>query len=282
MSNILIIGGTGTLGKAVLKRLYGKHQITILSREELKQQQLKKDYPNVKFVLGDIRDYESLRPHFYFKEKVYHFAAMKHVDVANENPEECIKINLLGTLNVAKACSEAGVLECYFSSTDKAVLPINTYGMCKGISENYLLDLNEKVGTNFYVFRWGNVLGSRGSVIHAFLETLKKESKVYITHASMTRFWINIEDVVGYLLSNNVCQTEVNIPSMKAASVIRIAKLCAKHLGIKDYAVEITGIRSGEKIHECLYTSHDHCVRSDTAEQYSDDEILEMIRKVEL
>lgn len=281
--NILIVGGTGTLGKALLEKL-SDHSVTVLSREELKQQQLKKVYPNVSFVLGDIRDYSSLEDHFIGKDLVFHLAAMKHVDMAEANPEESIKINLLGTLNVAKAAIKAKVPYCAFSSTDKAVLPINVYGMCKGISELYLLDLNKKQSiTSFSVFRWGNVLGSRGSVIHAFLESLKSEGAVSVTDDKMTRFWVEIDHVARFMLDKYdklEAKVHVQIPSIKAASVIKLAQACAQFLGINKFTTNISGIRPGEKLHECLYTSHDHCFRSDNSYQYTDNELLEMIKRL--
>jgi UDP-N-acetylglucosamine 4,6-dehydratase len=240
----------------------------------------------VKFVLGDIRDYDSLKPHFWGKSLVFHLAAMKHVDMAEANPEESIKINVLGTVNVAKAAMEASVPYCVFSSTDKAVLPINVYGMCKGISERYLLSLNEAQSiTRFSVFRWGNVLGSRGSVIHAFAKTLREANTVYITDFRMTRFWVEIGSVARFMLERfdtDEARTEVQIPPMRGAKVTRIADLTARHLGFANYKIKAAGIRPGEKLHECILSSHDHCVRSDNVGEYSDEELLEMIQRTEL
>ncbi len=240
-------------------------------------------YPGVRFVLGDIRDRTSLDPHFIGKEIVFHFAAMKHVDMAEMNPEESIKINLLGSLNVAKAAIANGVRYCVFSSTDKAVLPINNYGMCKALSENYFLSQNKaQDATKFSVFRWGNVLGSRGSVIHSFLASLKETKSVKITDARMTRFWIDIRDAARYILDNydSAEASSTMIPPMKAAKVLKIAELCARYLNISDYQIEYTGIRAGEKLHECIFSDHSICYRSDTTQEYSDEEILKMIESV--
>lgn len=280
---ILIVGGTGTLGKAVLELLYTPdNKITILSREELKQKKLRAEYPACKYVLADVRDPESLSPHFYGKDTVFHFAAMKHVDLAEENPEESIKINLLGSLNVAKMCMAAGVPYCVFSSTDKAVLPINIYGMCKGAAEKYLLHLNEEQNiTRFSVFRWGNVLGSRGSVIHDFLRTLKETKTVHITDPRMTRFWIDIKDAARFILANyeTAPVNAAMIPPMKASKVVKLAELCAHYLGIKNYKVHYSGMRAGEKLHEVVHTSHESCIRSDNIEEYSDEELLALIER---
>lgn len=284
-TEVLIVGGTGTLGKALLSLIgnHKKYRVTVLSREELKQKQLMDLYPDVRFVLGDIRDADSLGIHFLGKEAVFHFAAMKHVDMAEHNPEESIKINLLGSLNVAKAAVNAGVRHCVFSSTDKAVLPINNYGMCKALSENYFLTQNTIQDiTKFSVFRWGNVLGSRGSVIHGFLSSLKESKTVRITDARMTRFWIDIRDCAKYILEHydSAEKYSAMIPPMKSCRIVKIAELCARYLGINDYKIEYTGIRAGEKIHETIFSSHEVCYRSDTTEEYSDDELLEMISGV--
>lgn len=279
---ILIVGGTGTLGKALLE-LIGKnptYKITVLSREELKQKNLMPKYPNVRFVIGDVRDYDSLAPHCLGKDAVFHLAAMKHVEMAETNSEESIKINLLGSMNVARAAINGGARVCVLSSTDKAVLPINNYGMCKALSEKHFFYLNDvqKI-TKFGVFRWANVLGSRGSVIHAFLKSLKEKRQVDITDARMTRFWIDIKDAARFILDSyeNASVDAPMIPNMKAKSIMKIADLCAQHLEIRDYKVNITGIRPGEKIHEVIYSSHEICLRSDEAEEYTDDEILSMI-----
>lgn len=282
---ILIVGGTGTLGKALLE-LIGQnpgYKITVLSREELKQKILIPKYPRVKFVIGDVRDYESIVPHCLGKDAVFHLAAMKHVDMAETNSEESIKINLLGSMNVAKAAINGGAGVCVLSSTDKAVLPINNYGMCKALAEKHFFYLNDvqKI-TRFGVFRWGNVLGSRGSVIHSFVKSLKEEKRVYITDARMSRFWIDIYDAAKFMLDNyeSPNEKEAMIPHMRGARLLKIADLCASHMAIRDYKIEYTAIRPGEKIHECLYSDHSHCVRSDTCEQYSDDELLAMIEGV--
>lgn len=282
---VLIVGGTGTLGKAILELIGNnkKYNVTVLSREELKQKQLMPLYPKVRFVLGDVRDPESLETHFLGKEVVFHLAAMKHVDMAEENSEESIKINLLGSLNVAKSAIKSGVQYCALSSTDKAVLPINNYGMCKALAEKHFFYLNKTQDiTKFSVFRWGNVLGSRGSAIHGFIESLTRHKKIFITDPKMTRFWIDIKDAARFILDNyDNAQSEFPmIPHMRAATVLRVAELTAAALGIKNYRVESTGIRAGEKIHECLWSDHAQCVRSDNCDQYSDEELSLMIEAV--
>jgi FlaA1/EpsC-like NDP-sugar epimerase len=135
----LIVGGTGTLGTCLVEKLEG-HDLVVFSRDELKQQDMKKRFPAVRYVIGDIRDKQSLRGVMHGVDAVFHVAALKHVDVLEHNAGEAIKTNILGTINVAEAAMESGVKHVVFSSTDKAVLPVNVYGMSKGISERYLLN----------------------------------------------------------------------------------------------------------------------------------------------
>jgi UDP-N-acetylglucosamine 4,6-dehydratase len=280
----LLVGGSGTLGTELIRQFGPNANITIMSREELKQKNLKAQFPYVKCLLGDVKsahDYEMVVA--YVKpDAIFHLAAIKHVEIAEENPEECVAVNLVGTMNGAQAAIRHKVKWFVFSSTDKAVLPINIYGATKFASEKYLFELNRReAGPNFSVFRWGNVLGSRGSVIHSFVKSLKATRSVQITDESMTRFWINIDDVANFMRGNYFCahKDRAMLPDMKAASILRLADLTADHLGIEDYQIDITGIRPGEKYHECLWSEHDVCIRSDTCEQYTDDELRELIRK---
>jgi UDP-N-acetylglucosamine 4,6-dehydratase len=280
----VIIGGTGTLGTCLTEKLLeAKHDIVVFSRDELKQQEMKKRFPDVRYVLGDIRDKRSLVPVLQGADTVFHVAALKHVDVLEDNPTEAIKTNVLGTINVAEAAIESRVKHVVFSSTDKAVLPINVYGMTKAISERYLLSQNQKQAlTKFAVYRWANVLGSRGSVVHFFAKTLKEQGAVNVTDSRMTRFWIHIEDAVEYMLSTykKASTVEPMIPEMKSASVMRLANAIAKSMGKERFTINFVGTRPGEKLHECILSSHDYCLRSDTADQYTDAELVKMVKRV--
>jgi FlaA1/EpsC-like NDP-sugar epimerase len=284
MIKVAIIGGTGTLGTCLVEKLNETHHVTVVSRDELKQQEMKKRFPNVRFVIGDIRDRESLAYAVDGAETVFHVAALKHVDVLEANPTEAIKTNVLGTINVAEASMAAGVRHVVFSSTDKAVLAINTYGMTKAISERYLLSLNDRQSnTKFSVYRWGNVLGSRGSVIHAFAESLRADGHLRITDPRMTRFWIHIEDAVEFMLETyrtGASKSLPMIPDMKAASVLDVANAMAKVMGRRDMRMSFVGMRPGEKLHETILSNHDYCLRSDTAPKYSERELIEMIKRV--
>lgn len=281
----LIIGGTGSLGSKLIERLYdGKRSdIVCFSRDELKQQKLKNEYKHVTYVIGDVRDRASLKQAMRGVDVVFHVAALKHVDVLEANPTEAVKTNVEGTINVAEAAIEAGVRHVVFSSTDKAVLPINVYGMTKALSERYLFDLNSKqTDTKFAVYRWGNVLGSRGSVLHTFTEAFKNKTEIRITDRKMSRFWIHIDDAVDFMLETfkNAQRAKAMIPHMKAALVMNLMYALGKVLKCEDVLeLKIIGIRSGEKIHECLHSDHDYCLRSDTCDQYSEAELINLIRR---
>jgi FlaA1/EpsC-like NDP-sugar epimerase len=201
---ITILGGTGTLGQALVAQLLDTSpncDITIVSRDEHKQAAMKKRYPQCRFVVGDIRDAGSVRQTFTGRDVVFHVAALKHVDILEACPMESIKTNVLATEQMARLAISQKVPRFVFSSTDKAVDPINTYGYSKALSEKLLWNFNrEQSGTQFSVYRWGNVLGSQGSAIPFFIDTLIKESKVYLTDLEMTRYWIPIEWAVRYML----------------------------------------------------------------------------------
>lgn len=273
----VIFGGTGTLGNAVARRLEGS-DVTIISRCELKQKQMKEKYPGFKYVLGDVRVPDRYR----WPDKgdvVMNFAAQKHVDVAEENPLYAMRVNFDGAVNTAHYAEQIGAAYHVFTSTDKAVLPINFYGATKLAAEKYLLWRNSMGKTFNSVYRWGNVLGSRGSVLQSFVNSLETKQKAYITDKRMTRFWAHMDDIAGYLLDTfeTASPDEAMVPPMKASSVLALIDALAMHLKIQPYKVEETGIRPGEKIHECLHTSHDHCIRSDTAEHYTKPELLDLI-----
>jgi UDP-N-acetylglucosamine 4,6-dehydratase len=286
----VILGATGTLGREIATRLLQKgdtRHVVCISRCELKQKQMASDFgqdPRLRFVLGDIRDPSSFATHLYGAHTVFHVAALKHIEVLEDNPEECIKTNIQGTLNVANAAIACRVPYVVFSSTDKAVDPINVYGMCKAISEKILLHKNvEQDTTLFSVYRWGNVVGSRGSAIHAFAKSLKEERTVRLTSPIMTRFWIRIEDAVSFILDTYQSggRHEVMVPEMKASPVIQVISTIADLLGIDDFEVQDIGLRKGEKLHEVLRSQHHPMhVSSDSAPEYTRQELEDMIRPV--
>lgn len=279
---ILLFGGTGTLGHALAKIIDASgYECTVVSRCELRQKEMHQKYPKFHFILGDIASNEWKRQIRSRPYCVFNLAALKHVDIAENNVEACIRVNLQGTINTADWAMDTGVPHYVFSSTDKAVLPINTYGFAKGLSEKYLHSMQGRRDTAFSVFRWANVLASRGSVLHAFKESLQMESKVYITESQMTRFWIHIDDVANFMWERKLCPSIdiPHIPEMKASSVLDLAQATANVLGLPKYKIEITGVRPGEKIHECLYSGHDRCLNSNTAEQYTMEELENLVRR---
>lgn len=276
---IVIFGGTGTLGNALTKEIlekYSSETIVIVSRCELKQKQMadKFNSKQLRFIVGDVRDsHWASMIKIDDQSLVFNLAAMKHVDIAEDNVEYCLDVNVNGTKNTLNWAYAHGA-KYLFSSTDKAVLPINTYGASKMAAEKLVLS---KGGL---VFRWGNVLGSRGSVLGAFKKSLIEENKIKITDINMTRFWVLIEDVAKFMLSKKDSMSGIYIPKMGAASVADLAYAVGKIIGKTDYSIEETGIRAGEKIHECLWSSHDNCLRSDDLKiKYSEDELLRIVGK---
>ncbi len=246
---------------------------------------MKKKYPECRYVIGDIRDAQSLEGRFKGNDVVFHVAALKHVDILEDYPMESIKTNILATDAMARLALKEGIKHFAFSSTDKAVDPINSYGYSKALSEKILHTFNrEQKQTLFSVYRWGNVLGSQGSAIHFFIKTLKEQRAVFITDSEMTRFWIPIEWAVRYLLRT---YTEAHRdramvpPVMKAASVSRICDAIAALLDLDAYTLNDVGIRPGEKIHEVMFSQHSTLhASSETAEQYTFDELKEMLEPI--
>jgi len=271
----IILGGTGTLGQELTKQLLeDKNEVICLSRCELKQKEMKAKFPNVKYVLGDIRDKSSLARVIGNYQTdidiIYHVAALKHIDIMEENPEESVKTNILGTMNVASIATELGI-EVIFSSTDKAQYPVNVYGMSKGISEKIMLDYGHSV------FRWGNVIGSRGSALHYFVKQVKEAQPINLTHMDMTRFWIRIEDAVKFMITANRSDPikKVKIPPMmKASKVISLIYAIEEACGKKSTPIKIVGLRAGEKIHEDINED----TNSKTAPQYTHKELVELVR----
>lgn len=281
----VLIGGTGSLGAEITRILLERQKrVIVFSRDEAKQQEMKRRLPGAEYVLGDIRDKDAVARVISGSHAVYVLAAIKHIDVAEANPLEAVKTNVYGPINVAQAAMEAYVPHVIFSNTDKSVLPITTYGYTKAIAENYLLAQNNGAhrfftATKFSVFNWGNIIASRGSVIPIFVKTLIEENRLYITDKRMSRFWLPIETAARFMVDNYQFAPEdrAMIPPIKAASVMRVAEMVADILKIKNYDVKVTGLRCVEKIHEVLKSSHEGCLRSDNCEQYMDDELRELL-----
>lgn len=262
--NILITGGTGSLGKELTKKILEDNpntRLVIYSRDEQKQFIMAQDfpierYPNIRFFIGDIRDFERLKRAMFGIDYVIHAAAMKHVHIAEYNPDECIKTNIGGAENVVKASLETSVKRVVALSTDKACAPINLYGATKLTSDKLFIAANNFSGNKdikFSVVRYGNVMGSNGSVIPFFAK--KKSSGILpITDPNMTRFNITLSqgvDIVLYALVN-AWGGELFVPKIPSYKITDIADAIGPNC-----KKEIVGIRPGEKIHEEMITASD-------------------------
>lgn len=260
MTDFFVIGGTGTLGEAFTRKAIANGKtVTCFSRCELKQKDLaaRLDSNRVKYVLGDIRDADSLIRAMRNHEHVFHFAALKHVDTLEHHPDESVKTNVLGTMNVLDACWVNEIKTLVFSSTDKAVDPINAYGFSKALSEKLIQARQD--ATEKRIFRWGNVAASRGSAIPLFIRALKNGEPVNITSKDMTRFWIKIEEAVQFIWDtfDRPTDKKILVPGIKAAKVTEVVRAIATILGVKTYKEHVIGLRPGEKIHERLLSEHE-------------------------
>lgn len=258
---ILITGGTGSLGQALTKRLLDlkAEAVRILSRNESKQIEMESKFNDgrLRFFVGDIRDYHRLEMAFEDVDIVFHAAALKHVPKIEYNPFEAIKTNVIGSQNVIDACIRQNVKKVICVGTDKAVSPLNTYGATKLLMEKLFVTANnflnkEKYQTKFIALRYGNVLGSSGSVVPTLIEQIKNHNKITITDPQMTRFSITMEEALDFILkATDLGQgSEIFVPKLKAYSIIELVEVLRELFGHADQ--EIVGIRPGEKLHETL------------------------------
>jgi UDP-N-acetylglucosamine 4,6-dehydratase len=256
--SILITGGTGSFGKrfsAYLLKNYSPKKVIIYSRDELKQFEMQQqfDAPCMRFFIGDVRDKERLKSAMRDVDYVVHAAALKQVPAAEYNPNECIKTNIYGAQNVIDAAIDTDVSRVIALSTDKAANPVNLYGATKLASDKLFVAANNMSGAKgprFAVVRYGNVVGSRGSVVPFFHQLLNEGvSKLPVTHAEMTRFWITLDKGVEFVVQNfqRMQGGEIFVPKIPS---IRILDLVESISGNKDY--ELVGIRPGEKLHEIM------------------------------
>lgn len=253
---VLITGGTGSFGKKfaeILLREYQPKKLIIFSRDELKQLEMQQalHYKNLRFFIGDVRDRERLYRAFQGVDVVVHAAALKQVPSCEYNPFEAVKTNILGAQNVIDAAIDCGVRRVMALSTDKAVNPVNLYGATKLVAEKIFTQANTYAGlrpTRFACVRYGNVVGSRGSVIPLFLEQ-RNSGSITVTDPDMTRFWITLEQGVRFVIRclEQMQGGEVFVPKIPSASIMDLVRTIAP-----DCQVEYIGIRPGEKIHEVL------------------------------
>ena len=275
--SILITGGTGSLGKALTKHILTKYpeikRLVIFSRDEQKQFEMEQDfpkriYPQIRYFIGDVRDQERLERAFSGIDYVIHTAAMKHVHIAEYNPDECVKTNIGGAENVIKAALKTNIEHVVALSTDKACAPINLYGATKLTSDKLFVAANSIKGKRqikFSVVRYGNVMGSNGSVIPFFLKRKKIDGILPITVDSMTRFNISLQggvDMVMHALET-AWGGEIFVPKIPSYKILDVADAIGP-----DCEKPIIGIRPGEKIHEEMITSSDSFFTYDLGKYY--------------
>jgi UDP-N-acetylglucosamine 4,6-dehydratase len=262
-TSVLITGGTGSLGNSLVEFLLKEtkvRRIAIFSRDELKQQHMRiqfQDDPRLRWFLGDVRDLDRLKRAFHSVDYVIHAAALKQVDTGEYNPMEFIKTNVLGSQNVIDASIDAGVKRVVALSTDKASSPINLYGATKLTADKLFVAANNysfTYGTTFSVVRYGNVMGSRGSVIPFFKELASQGKPLPITDLRMTRFWISIENAVKFVIDSIEMMTggELYVPRIPSMKIIDLA-----HAVSPDSKLEEIGMRPGEKLHEEMISADD-------------------------
>ena len=257
--NILILGGTGSWGKQLVKELLNNSEtssIIVFSRNEYNQVIFKREFndPRIKFIIGDVRDYDAVFNACHNVDILYLLSALKHVPICEEQPNEAIKTNIIGTQNVIKASIVQRVSKVIDVSSDKAASPSNLYGMTKAVGEKLILNANKCSSTRFKCIRGGNVLGSNGSVCQLFIDQIKKDNVVTVTSKEMSRYFLTLEQAIKLLIT--ACEFDADMLVMKMPSCLiwDLARVLIEHYGNKDTKIIETGIRPGEKLHELLVT----------------------------
>ncbi len=270
---VLVTGGTGSFGKKfveIMLREYQPAKLIIFSRDELKQHEMRVggfNHPSLRYFIGDVRDLDRLRRAMHGVDIVIHAAALKQVPACEYNPMEAIKTNILGSSNVIEAALDLGVPRVMALSTDKAVNPVNLYGTTKLAAEKLFVQSNAYAAgtvTRFSCVRYGNVVGSRGSVIPIFIRQ-RHDGKLTITDDRMTRFWLTLEQGVRFVIrtTEEMHGGEVFVPKIPSMKILDLAKVIAPQANI-----EVIGIRPGEKLHEVLIHEDEARTTVETAEMY--------------
>ncbi|WP_394234926.1 UDP-N-acetylglucosamine 4,6-dehydratase (inverting) [Niallia oryzisoli] len=257
---ILVTGGTGSFGKKFISKVLklGVKKVIVFSRDELKQYEMAQEYTDsrIRFFLGDVRDKERLYRAFDGVDIIVHAAALKHVSACEYNPFEAVKTNIYGAQNIIEAAIDRGVQHVIALSTDKAAAPVNLYGATKLASDKLFVAANSYVGDKdikFAVVRYGNVVGSRGSVV-PFFKKMASTGKLPVTDERMTRFWITLDQGVQFVIDSldRMHGGEIFVPKIPSMKVTDLAAAIAP-----DIKIEIVGIRPGEKLHEAMITEDD-------------------------
>jgi UDP-N-acetylglucosamine 4,6-dehydratase len=254
---ILVTGGTGSFGRKFISTMlaeYGPAKLIVYSRDELKQHEMREhgfDHPSLRYFLGDVRDLPRLHRAMQGVDVVVHAAALKQVPACEYNPMEAVKTNVIGTSNVIDAAIDAGVKKVIALSTDKAVTPVNMYGATKLTAEKLVVASNAYAGTmqtRLSCVRYGNVVGSRGSVVPVFIRQ-RASGRLTITDERMTRFWLSLDQGVRFVISNieRMHGGEVFVPKIPSTKIVDLARVIAP-----EAEIEVVGIRPGEKLHEIM------------------------------
>lgn len=274
---LLITGGTGSFGNAVLKRFLTSDiaEIRIFSRDEKKQDDMRKLYSNakLKFYIGDVRDYQSILNASRGVDYIFHAAALKQVPSCEFHPMEAVKTNVYGTENVLEAAIQNKISRVVCLSTDKAVYPINAMGISKAMMEKVMVAKSrnlDKTNTVICGTRYGNVMASRGSVIPLFINQIQNDKTLTITDPEMTRFMMTLSDAVDLVLyafkhGNN---GDIFVQKAPAATVLTLAKTLTKMLGKPDHPIQIIGTRHGEKLYEALLSREEKACAEDMGDYY--------------
>lgn len=274
---LLISGGTGSFGNAVLSRFLDTDiaEIRIFSRDEKKQDDMRKRYANskLKFYIGDVRDYQSVLNATRGVDYIFHAAALKQVPSCEFHPMEAVKTNILGTENLLEAAIQNGVKRVVCLSTDKAVYPINAMGISKAMMEKVMVAKSrnlEGTGTVICGTRYGNVMASRGSVIPLFIEQMRAGKPLTITDPDMTRFMMTLADAVDLVLyafkhGNN---GDMFVQKAPAATVETLARALTRMLGKPDHPIQVIGTRHGEKAFEALLSREEMACAEDRGEYF--------------
>lgn len=262
-ARILVTGGTGSWGQTLTRMLlenYNPKEIIIFSRGELQQVLMQRKFQNnkIRYIIGDVRDYEAVNFAMQGVDYVFHMAALKHVPICEDQPQEAIKTNIIGTNNIVNASILNKVKKVIDVSTDKAVEPVNLYGMTKSVGEKVIIQANDLTDhTKFVCIRGGNVMGSNGSVIPYFIEQIKAGTPLTITDLRMTRFFLTLEEAIGLLFTaaEDSIGGETFVMNMPACYITEIADILMEHYGKVD--IKEIGIRPGEKLDEMLISKHE-------------------------
>jgi UDP-N-acetylglucosamine 4,6-dehydratase len=273
---LMIIGGTGALGRTLIERYNRDNDILVFSRDEHKQVKLKNNFDDVQYQIGDVKDKDSLLQAIneYKPDIVINTAALKHVPICEDNPYESVKTNIIGHRNLIDCIqlSNHNIETLIFISTDKACKPINVYGMCKAISERLYIDYaNKQKDIKVVLCRYGNVLESTGSVIPYFKKLLQNGDKsLPITDERMTRFTITLKEsveLIDWAYNHSESHGAIVVPKLKSMFITDLAKVLAKNYGHNDIDLNFVGIRAGEKLHEEM-VSLEESMRSKEYDKY--------------